>query len=150
MDTEKTYTRITINEAIKKTKHWRNFIRKALDIKHKHDVPKGVFISSADITDLGVLCQSDPNILGVRAYFTLEKDHEKSPYKNDIKFMLVPVHQSDEHENGRDWPYMGAVDAVAEPEGTKILDDSNVFDFTRPCPDSCDTTSVFYSSKNQQ
>jgi hypothetical protein len=139
---------IPVDVAIAKTTYWRQFIQDACPAADPNTLPKGVYISKSDITDMAKYCNADDSILGIRAYFTLESDFKLKPVDNDVKFIMVLVKDSPLHFNGKDMLYIpeGAGMKALSPDGGG-LDDSNVYDFTQPCPDCCDPTSELYGDQ---
>ncbi|MGZ3753653.1 MAG: hypothetical protein ACXVAY_01770 [Mucilaginibacter sp.] len=137
---------IPVDLAIAKTAYWRQFIADACPTVAEENLPKGVYISKNDITAMANYCNADDSILGVRAYFTLESDHRLVPDSSNVKFVMVLVKNSPAHFNGQDLMYIPAGAGMKElsPDGGG-MDDSNVYDFTQPCPDNCDPTSPLYS-----
>ena len=135
-----TKTKIKLKKAVRETEHWRNFLKYLLSEHHSKLITKGVYISKADIDGLAKICQGNDAIMGVRAYFTLEHDHETWPYDNMVKFIMVPVESVKGYKHGKDIPIkiMGDADN---------LEDSNIYDFTMPCPDSCDTSSPLFGDQ---
>jgi hypothetical protein len=129
--------KITLDTAIQKTTHWRKFLAWLLNEHHSRLITKGVYISKEDIEGLAKMCFENDSIMGVRAYFTLEHDHETWPYDNEVKFIMVPVEKEPHHKNGKDIP-------VRLLGNAHNLEDSNIYDFTMPCPDSCDPSSPLY------
>ena len=136
---------IPVDVAIAKTSQWRKFMQGACPDTHPSLLPKGVYISRDDIMYLAQYLEADDTLLGVRTYFTLESDLEVKPEPNDVKFVMVLVQDSPDHINGKD------LLRIPEGKGMKELspdggsdDDSNVYDFTNPCPDCCDPTSELY------
>ena len=134
--TDPTRVIIPVNVAINRTKNWRNFVTDVLQIKDQRKLPKAVYISREDIKSLAAQCEADPTIAGVRTYFTLNNGQEEE-IKNEIKFCMVLVRESATLPFGEDILYL--------PGGARngdSIDDSNVYDFTRPCPDCCDPNSA--------
>lgn len=138
---------LPVDVAIAKTTYWREFMQKTFQADVKQ-VPKAVYISRTDIEDMAKYCAADDSILGVRAYFTLETAFKETE-SNQVKFVMVLVKDTPGYFNGEDLLYIphGAEMEALSPDGGD-LDDSNIFDFTRPCPDCCDTTSPLYSNEN--
>ncbi len=96
--------------------------------------------------DMANYCNADDSILGVRVYFTLENDHVQDPDSSNVKFIMVLVQDSPDYFNGKDLLYIpegAGMKALSPNDGE--LDDSNIYDFTQPCPDCCDPTSPLYS-----
>lgn len=139
---------IPVDVAIAKTTYWREFIQEAFPTTDPAALPKAVYISRNDITDMANYCNADDSILGVRAYFTLEGDHKVMPVDNPVKFIMVLVQDSPDHFNGKDLLYLpeGLGMKALSPDGDG-LDDSNVYDFTKPCPDCCDPSSELYGGQ---
>ncbi len=103
-------------------------------------IPKAVYISRQDIVDLAAILENDETLIGARAYFTMLDDHQHTPYEeNEVKFLLVPVMEAEGYPNGQDLPF---VKGTSDPDS---IADSNLYDFTCPCPSMCDTTSVLFS-----
>ena len=131
---------ISVPEAVEKTTNWRNFMEsKTADTKR---IPKAVYISKEDITDMAKQCAADDTIAGVRAYFTLDSEAAEE-VKNIVTFVMVLVRTSDEKPFGDDVLYM-------EPNGVggNVGGNSNVYDYTKPCPDFCDPDSPLFTGKN--
>lgn len=136
---------IPVDEAIEKTTNWRNFMAKNFPDADAKLLPKAVYISRSDIQDMAKYCEADDTILGVRAYFTLDSEYEENVL-NQVKFIMVLVKDSPSYPCGEDIMYIpsGAGMQALSPDGGN-LDDSNVYDFTRPCPDTCDARSPLFS-----
>jgi hypothetical protein len=135
---------IPVDLAIAKTANWRMFMEKTFTAATPEELPKAVYISKNDIQDLARYCEADDSILGVRAYFTLDKAYEEG-VTNQVKFIMVLVKDSKGYFNGEDLLYIPAGEDMKalSPDGGN-LDDSNVYDFTKPCPDCCDDSSPLY------
>ena len=129
--------RIPVAEAVDRTSNWRRFLKKLLGEDDSSKLVRGIYISAEDIEALSAICKGDKNFQGVRAYFALLTDKEKWPYVNTVKIVMVPVKKEEGNPNGKDVCILPNIDN---------LDDSNIYDFTMPCPDCCDTTSMLYSS----
>ena len=140
---------IPVSVAIAKTTNWRNFMESTFATTDPKALPKAVYISKNDIQDLARYCDADDSILGIRAYFTLD-DPYKEGETNQVKFIMVLVKDSPDHFNGQDILYIppGLGMTALSPDGG-ALDDSNVYDFTKPCPDCCDITSPLFSNEQQ-
>lgn len=135
---------IPVNVAIAKTTHWRNFMEKTFTTAETKALPKAVYISKNDIQDLARYCEADDTILGVRAYFTLDRAYMEGE-TNQVKFIMVLVKDTPGKFNGEDLLYIPAGSGMQalSPNGGN-LDDSNVYDFTKPCPDCCDPDSPLF------
>jgi hypothetical protein len=133
---EPTKVIIPVSTAVERTANWRNFLKNKMDVKDPRKMPKAVYISRADIEALAASCQADDTIVGARAYFTLTTP-DVEEIKNEVKFVMVLVKESETKPFGEDIVYLpGSVGGRD--------DDSNVYDFTRPCPDCCDITSPLF------
>jgi hypothetical protein len=136
---------IPVDVAIAKTTNWRNFMGRNFPAADPKVLPKAVYISRNDIQDLANYCEADDSILGVRAYFTLENAYKEGE-ANEVKFIMVLVKDSPGFFNGEDLLYIPAGPGMKalSPDGA-IFDDSNVYDFTKPCPDCCDPDSPLFA-----
>ena len=131
---------ISVPEAIEKTTNWRNFMEsKTSDTRR---IPKAVYISKEDITDMANQCEADPTIAGVRAYFTLDSEAAEE-VKNMVTFVMVLVRESDVKPFGDDVLYASDGTGV----GGNVGGNSNVYDYTQPCPDVCDPNSPLFTGK---
>jgi|GEM_PF-572558 len=139
---------IPVQEAIRKTTNWRNFMAENFAATDAKMLPKAVYISRSDIQDMARYCEADDSILGVRAYFTLDNQYEEN-VSNQVKFIMVLVQDNPDYKCGEDLLYIpeGAAMEALSPDNASF-DDSNVFDFTRPCPDVCDLNSPLFSDAN--
>lgn len=138
---------IPVDVAIAKTTYWRKFMQETFSADVT-TVPKAVYISRNDIIDMAKYFENDDTLLGARAYFTLENEFKETE-TNQVKFVMVLVKDTKGYFNGQDLMYIpaGADMEALSPDGGD-LDDSNVFDFTKPCPDCCDVTSPLYDNGN--
>lgn len=134
---------IPVQAAIVKTTNWRKFMEETFATTDPKVIPKAVYISKNDIQDLAKFCEQDDSILGVRAYFTLENAYKEGE-SNQVKFIMVLVGDSPDHFNGQDLLYTPPGMKDLSPDHG-IIDDSNIYDFTKPCPDCCDITSPLFS-----
>lgn len=137
---------IPVDVAIAKTTNWRSFMSLNFPEADVKTLPKAVYVSRNDIMDLAKYLEADDTLLGVRAYFTLENAFKEGE-SNEVKFIMVLVQDSPDLFNGKDLLY------APKGEGMENLspdngedDDSNVYNFTRPCPDCCDPTSPLFSN----
>jgi hypothetical protein len=137
---------IPVNVAIAKTTNWRNFMSRSFPEADVKALPKAVYISRNDIIDLAKDCEADESMLGVRAYFTLKNAYEEG-VENEVKFIMVLVKDTPGYFNGQDILYIPHVGGTeASLPGGDEPDDSNVYDFTKPCPDCCDPSSPLFSN----
>lgn len=137
--TGRTTVVIPVSEAIRRTSNWREFMGINASAKSQTKVPKAVYISKQDILDMAARLQ-DPAIVGARAYFTLNSTAAEE-VKNDLTFCMVMVRSCDDYRCGEDVIYLSG-DANGVGDGD---DDSGIYDFTKPCPDYCDPTSVLFT-----
>lgn len=129
---------ISLKKAKEQTKRWRDFLKKKSADYPMKAINKGAFIPFEDIEKLKQMHDGDKEIIGVRAYFALDKFEEKD--KKDgplhhVKLILVPVEKGG--KNGKD---------IIETPSADGLDKtaSAIYDFTMPCPDCCDETSALF------
>ncbi len=142
---EPTHVIISVEAAIERTENWRNFINGIEDFPDKST--KGVYISRTDIQDLAAYLTVDDSLVGVRAYFTLKNDYKDFPNENEIRLIMVLVQEADAaaFPNGRDLLTVpNTLKGIVPPSPDPSVGDSNIYDFTRPCPDCCDVLSELY------
>ena len=133
---------IPVPTAIARTTHWRNFMKNNTPAADAYKVPKAVYVSRTDIMDMAKQCEEDESIVGMRAYFTLNNEFTEN-VKNEVKFLMVLVRASDKKPYGDDVLY---APADTDSNGTAdIAGNSNVYDFSRPCPDVCDSESPLFT-----
>lgn len=109
---------VGINDAIQETFAWRQIMKPFM----KDNLLRGFFIPIEDVKRIAEM----HNVEGMRGYFCLKTPGDFS----SISFLVVPV-----ADDGKDI----ITKHSAEEEG-----DSTIYDFTRPCPEFCDTTSPLY------
>lgn len=128
---------ISLKKAKEETKRWRKFLEKKCEDYELKTINRGAFIPFKDIEKIKDLYDSDKKIIGVRAYFALEKAETKEDRTplHHVKLILVPVEE--DGKNGRD------ILEVPSKEGLS-KNQSTIYDFTMPCPDCCDETSQLY------
>ncbi|MCJ8210725.1 hypothetical protein MUY27_13490 [Mucilaginibacter sp. RS28] len=136
--TKATRVRIPVEEAIQEAQNWRDFIGPQVSASSQPKIPKAVYISRDDIMALAKEFQNNENLVGTRAYFTLKYPWSED-IKNEIKFVLVPVAAEEGYPAGKDMLYIP--DAKEYGGGPA---ESDLYDFTKPCPDYCDTQSAMY------
>ena len=90
--------------------------------------------------DMAQQCQTDESIAGVRAYFTLN-DEFSEEVRNEVTFVMVLVRVSDTKPYGDDVLYVPGTD-------DKVPGNSNVYDYTTPCPDVCDVDSPLFTGRD--
>lgn len=140
--TDPTRVIIPVPTAIERTTNWRNFMKNNTPVADAYKIPKAVYISRADIVDMAKQCEADESIAGMRAYFTLNNEFSEN-IKNEVKFVMVLVRLSDKKPYGDDVLYAPADN---NSDGTAgLAGNSNVYDFTRPCPDVCDSESPLFT-----
>ncbi|TKC10506.1 hypothetical protein FA048_09995 [Pedobacter polaris] len=120
--------RISLAEAMDRTNFWREAIKPLFD-DHDAILPKGFYIPFEDIKALSDLY---PEAIGARAYFTLHKPGFKKG--EGISAVLVPVRVDDK----------GICKDIIEPSATSDVEDSSIYDFTKPCPHCCDPESDLF------
>ncbi len=138
--TESTRVIIPVETAIERTTNWRNFMKDKTAGKEARKIPKAVYISRTDLMDMATQCEADDTIVGMRAYFTLNNEFTED-LKNEVRFVMVLVRESANKPFGEDVLYAPGNTLG----GTVGGEPSNVYDFTKPCPDACDPSSPLYT-----
>lgn len=115
---------IHLSDGSAMTKSWRDYIS---GIDKNPNYIRAFNIPMADISKLASFAQSS----SVRAYLALGTPGDIS----SLKLVLVPVNTAD----GKD--ITGVPDSGVT--GATVTD-STVFDFTSPCPQTCDITSPLF------
>ncbi|WAC40924.1 hypothetical protein [Pedobacter sp. SL55] len=100
------------------------------------NIPRAVFIPIADLMaiiekfqDLDDHGNIRNSLTGVRAYFAVKEGDQDLP--DDVTALIVPVD-------------LAGADIVAHTTGLGEEEDSDIYDFTQPCPSKCDTTSPLF------
>ncbi len=136
--TQPTTVIIPVATAIERTTNWRNFVTKVSPSASARKLPKAVYISKDDIEKLSRLMHQNQDLVGVRAYFTIDIPAEEEVV-NDVSFVMVPVRKVDGKAFGEDVLYKeGSGKDITDP------DDSEVYDYTMPCPNACDEDSPLF------
>lgn len=124
-------TRISLELARSRVKRWLKHMLKIKHFKkHPDQIPRALFIP---IDDIKQFLQDYPeNVAGARIYFGLEKlvgtgITAKDPV--ELKGMMVPVLKGSHKDR--------IFSNTGEPE-------TEIYDFTTPCPRYCDTDSELY------
>ncbi|HLZ89032.1 MAG TPA: hypothetical protein VKQ52_17375 [Puia sp.] len=106
-------------------------------------LPRAAFIPIADIKALADKYEHfyGKPVVGVRAYFGLM--HPK--FEGHIRLLLVPVLAVYEPEHPIQVHFR---DLIVEHHrlSPDAGDETSIYDFTKPCPDFCDPTSILYNS----
>lgn len=150
---------IPVEEAIRITSNWRSFYaeiyndstenHKKIDPDGK-EVFRGFRIPIEDLEEIIKVskkfnAESTEKITSVRAY--LVKDTDDPKQLKDIHVILVPVVGGKEIEpfpKGNEAPF--GRDLLEGPNVALGEGESQVYDFTAPCPTECDPDSPLYSS----
>lgn len=126
---------VPLQEAIERVTRFRNQL---IDKVPEMNIPRAVFIPIADLMAIIDKFQSlddhgniRNSLTGVRAYFAVKATDQELP--DDITALIVPVD-------------LAGADIVAHTNGVKgdDEDDSDIYDFTQPCPDKCDPGSPLF------
>ncbi len=131
-----TTTTISLNEARRRTENWKVFLESTYASLNPRYLSKGVFISKEDIFALAEMCNTLPDAMGARAYFTITDMHRELAEKNNVTVLMVPVVKSS-NPGGSD-----VVSTGLTSDGDD--DDTTIYDFTKPCPDYCDPDSPIF------
>jgi len=126
---------VPLEEAIARVTRFRDQLINQIP---ETNIPRAVFIPIADLMaiidkfqDLDEQGNIRNSLTGVRAYFAVKEDDKDLP--DDVTALIVPVD-------------LAGNDIVAHNSGVEGdgEDDSDIYDFTKPCPDSCDPQSPLY------
>ena len=109
---------VAINEAITETARWRDILT-----PYMKNPLRGFFIPLADVKAIAEMHQVE----GMRGYFCLKTPGDFS----SISFILVPVNDD-------------GTDKISMQNALTGIEESTIYDLTRPCPDFCDQTSPLY------
>lgn len=101
------------------------------------NIPRAVLIPIADILQIIDKYQyidedgvTRNELRGVRAYFAVKQGDQDLP--DDVTALIVPVD-------------LKGNDIVKDPElGLGGADETEIYDFTKPCPDMCDPESPLF------
>lgn len=135
MKSKLTVPTVPLQEAIDRVTRFRNQL---IDKVPEANIPRAVFIPIADLMAIINKFQAldehgniRNSLTGVRAYFAVKESDQDLP--DDITALIVPVD-------------LAGSDIVAHTTGVEggDEDDSDIYDFTKPCPDSCDFQSPLY------
>ncbi|MDQ8006592.1 MAG: hypothetical protein REI64_17445 [Pedobacter sp.] len=126
---------VPLQEAVDRVTRFRNQL---INKVPEANIPRAVFIPIADLMAIIEKFQSlddhgniRNSLTGVRAYFAVKEGDEDLP--DDVTALIVPVD-------------LAGADIVAHTDGvgSDEEDDSDIYDFTQPCPVQCDNTSPLY------
>ncbi len=125
---------VPLKEAVDRVTRFRNQL---IGKVPEANIPRAVFIPIADLMAIIDKYQNlDENgaitdtLTGVRAYFAVKEGDEDLP--DDVTALIVPV------------DLKGSDVITAKGVGSEGEDDSDIYDFTRPCPAECDTNSPLF------
>lgn len=116
---------IPLQEAEVITTNWRNFISPLVP---SGNYLRAFYIPMEDIRNLALF----HNAIAVRAYLCLTAENDPST----AKVVLVPI-----DEKGND-----ILTIPPEQQSGDAVEDSAIYDFTQPCPQTCDFNSPLYDS----
>ncbi len=120
---------------LQEAQDWVNYWRKHQGHYNKHHRIKGFLIPMDDLNAI----MAEPEVANVRAYLGVEekKDKEGKVIGSEEKLLLVGV-----RKDGTDIIY-DTKSGVVGPDGT-----DGIYDFTEPCPNTCDTSSPLFNTSN--
>jgi hypothetical protein len=108
--------------------------------KNPESIPRALYISFADITAIQEECKNyynEDTLVGIRVYFGIAGETmPTSATPDDMRGLIVPVLKVNHSA-----PY---TDAVHKDASNPDPNDTNVYDFTTPCPAYCDKQSELY------
>lgn len=124
---------VPLQEAIDRVTRFRDQL---INQVPETNIPRAVFIPIADLMaiiekfqDLDDHGNIRNSLTGVRAYFAVKEGDQDLP--DDVTALIVPVD-------------LVGNDIVAHTTGVAGVEDSDIYDFTQPCPSKCDTSSPLY------
>lgn len=124
---------IPLNDAISRVQRFRDQLVKQVP---EANIPRAILIPINDllaIVERHSTIDAEGNIIcslkGVRAYFAVKLTDQDLP--DDVTALIVPVDQQGN-------------DIVTDPAGLQGTDDTEIYDFTKPCPDVCDPDSPLF------
>ncbi|RZK81678.1 MAG: hypothetical protein EOO92_04535 [Pedobacter sp.] len=125
---------VPLEEAVARVTRFRDQLIKQVP---EANIPRAVFIPIADLMaiidkfqDLDEHGNIRNSLTGVRAYFAVKDTDQDLP--DDVTALIVPVD-------------LAGADIVAHSTGVKgEEDDSDIYDFTQPCPTVCDEESPLF------
>ena len=133
---------IPITTAITRVTNWKTAFGAAAQAQGTSPLilPQAAYIPIADIMALADKYQHlySMKVTGVRAYFGLE--HPR--FEGHIRLLLVPVVEMDMQPI----TYYRDLIVVHERMSPDAAVSTSVYDFTKPCPDFCDTESILYNA----
>lgn len=126
---------IPVDVAVERVKLFRARMIKAAAVEETA-IPRAILIPIEDLqaivrkfTSVDDNGQSHSSIQGVRAYFSITESDKDLP--DPVTALIVPVS-------------LQGNDIITTPRGTAGEDDTEIYDFTKPCPDQCDPESPLY------
>ena len=126
---------IPVEEAVSRTTQWRALYKETMKCPDEQ-ILRAFFIPLEDILEIYNYYQTHAvPILGVRGYLAYIGTEPITPGVYNTDFVLCPV--------GLD-----KKDILTAPTSLELGDSSTIYDFTAPCPTTCDTSSALYSDTN--
>ncbi len=128
---------ISVNEAVDRVTRFRDQLAKQVP---ENNIPRAIFIPISDL--LAIINSYDifradgttlNELQGVRAYFAVKESDMDLP--DDVTAVIVPV-----DKEGKDVIYKSKGVGMGDDD-----DDTEIYDFTQPCPDKCDPTSPLFA-----
>lgn len=128
---------ISVNDAVDRVTRFRDQLAKQVP---ENNIPRAIFIPISDL--LAIINSYDifradgttlNELQGVRAYFAVKESD--MDLDDDITAVIVPV-----DKDGKDIIYKNQGVGMGDDD-----DDTEIYDFTQPCPDKCDPTSPLFA-----
>ncbi|WP_113663296.1 hypothetical protein [Pedobacter nanyangensis] len=130
---------ISVNDAVDRVTRFRDQLLKQVP---ETNIPRAVFIPISDllaIVNSFDILRADGTTInelqGVRAYFAVKESD--MDLDDDVTAVIVPV-----DKDGADIIYKNQLGGTVE--GDDDDDDTEIYDFTQPCPDKCDPKSPLF------
>lgn len=124
-------------EAVVRTTNWRQLYQEVMECEEQ-DILRAFYIPIEDIIALYEYFKKHRlEVKGVRGYFGHNPLDPIDPTVYETEFLLCPVDKD-------------GCDILSAPPGLGgvVEGTSTIYDFTSPCPTTCDTNSILYSDTN--
>lgn len=136
-----TLNTIPVTDAIDRTQNWCDY---NVQINEKYNSPgndyiRAFFVQKEDVIALAELLKTNTDMKGCRFYLGMTATFINNDALNpasSLDLLMVTVMDDQIHPNG--------MDVVFSPNTGESL----VYDFSRPCPSTCDMVSVLYHAES--
>lgn len=137
--------RISVEQAVNRIKKWKDHEWVEKNDTSKSLDTKAFFITISDMTAMieEITALALP-VAGVRAYLATRTDPVTQENVNELLFVPVVVGFDNVSNNAEEDATIGLYDYYTTDQADPFF--FGVYDFTTPCPNMCDKTSVLYST----